>query len=86
MIFVLVYVVISAVFFVWILNGARFKRLHSKTTNRHPEMEEVRRTDPLLVVRFDERPSSDSAERPTDLGFAEFLADHGPYNGDSDDI
>jgi hypothetical protein len=70
----------------WVLNGARFKRLHLKTTNRHPEMAEVRQTDRLLVVRFDERPSGDSPERPTDLGFAEFLADHGPYNRDSDDI
>jgi hypothetical protein len=86
MIFVLFYVVVSAAFFVWVLNGARFKRLHSKTINRHPEMAEVRQTDPLLVVRFDERSSSDSTERPADLGFARFLADNGSYNGDSDDI
>mgnify|MGYP003346768462 CR=1 FL=1 len=85
MIFVLLYVIVSAIFFVWVMSGARFKRLPSKTTNRHPEMKEVRQTDPLLVVRFDERSDSDNAERSADLGFARFLADHDPYNGNSSD-
>ena len=76
MIFVLLYVIVSAIFFVWVLNGARFKRLHSKTTNRHPEMEEVRRTDPLLVVRFDGSPDQNGDGEPGDCGFARFLADH----------
>jgi hypothetical protein len=84
MIFVLLYVVISAMFFVWVLNGARFKRLHSKTTNSHPEMEEVRRTDPLLVVRFDDSSSEVRSRTSGDLGFSEFLADRGTDHGDSD--
>ena len=84
MIFVLLYVVLSAMFFVWVLNGARFKRLHSRTTNNHPEMDEVRRTDPLLVVRFDDPSSEVRSGTSGDLGFSEFLADRGPYNGDSD--
>jgi hypothetical protein len=84
MIFVLFYVVVSAAFFVWVLNGARFKRLHSKTINRHPEMAEVRQTDPLLVVRFDGPPREiDSGKRP-DLGFAEFLSDNGSDRWDRD--
>jgi len=81
-IFVVLYVVISAAFFVWVLSGARFKRLDSKTTARHPEMEEVRRTDPLLVVRFDGSPRETDSGECGDLGFAEFLADHGPDSGD----
>lgn len=84
MIFVILYVVVSAAFFVWVLNGARFKRLHLKTTARHPEMEEVRRTDPLLVVRFDGPPRTRDAEQPADLGFAEFLADNGADLRDRD--
>ena len=84
MIFVLLYVIVSAAFFVWVLNGARFKRLHSKTTNGHPEMAEVRRTDPLLVVRFDDPSGEDDSGELGDSGFARFLADRGPYTGDSD--
>jgi hypothetical protein len=53
MIIVLVYVIFSAYLFVWVLKGARFRRLPTKLVNRHPEMEDVRSGDPLLVVRFD---------------------------------
>ena len=84
MIFVLVYVAISALFFVWVLNGAQFKRLHSKTVNRHPEMEEVRRTDPLLVVRFDDSPREVHSGTLDDAGFAKFLADRGTDLRDRD--
>ena len=52
MIFVLLYVILSAAFFMWVLMGARFKRLPKKVVNSHPEMQDVRQTDPLLVVRF----------------------------------
>lgn len=85
MIFVLVYVIVSAVLFVWVMSGARFKRLHSKTISNHPEMAEVRRTDPLLVVNFDGPPRSRGDEQSGDLGFARFLADHGTSDGDHDD-
>jgi hypothetical protein len=84
MIFVLLYVVLSAMFFVWVLNGARFKRLHSRTINDHPEMREVRRTDPLLVVRFDDSSSEVRSRTSGDLGFAEFLADRSADHGDRD--
>jgi hypothetical protein len=84
MIFVLLYVVVSATFFMWVLNGARFKRLHLKTTARHPEMEEVRQTDPLLVVRFDGPPRETGSGDSGDLGFAQFLTDHGADLRDSD--
>ena len=84
MIFVLLYVIVSAIFFVWVLNGARFKRLHSKTINRHPEMEEVRRTDPLLVVRFDDPSCENGNGESPDCGFARFIADRGPDSGDRD--
>lgn len=63
MIIVLLYVVLSAFLFVWVLKGARFRRLPSKLVNRHPEMEDVRSGDPLLVVRFDVDNTSDSEEK-----------------------
>lgn len=84
MTFVIVYVLISAAFFLWVLNGARFKRLHFKTVNRHPEMEEVRRTDPLLVVRFDGPPREIRPGALDDAGFAKFLADRGTGLRDRD--
>lgn len=52
MIFVVLYVIASAALFLWVLRGARFKRLHKRVVNAHPEMQDVRQTDPLLVVRF----------------------------------
>jgi hypothetical protein len=84
MLFVLLYVIVSAAFFMWVLNGARFKRLHSKVISNHPEMKEVRRTDPLLVVNFDGPLRALGSEQPDDLGFSEFLADSGSDLRDSD--
>ena len=84
MIFVVLYVLASAAFFVWVLNGARFKRLHSKVISSHPEMQEVRRTDPLLVVRFDDPSGSPGNGESSDCGFARFIADRGPDSGDYD--
>jgi len=85
MIFVVLYVLISAFVFVKMLKGASKKYRQTRITNNHPELRGVRPDEPLLVIRFDERPCGDSSERPADLGFARFLADHGPYNGDSAD-
>ena len=86
MIFVLCYVIVSALLFLWVLGGWKNQRLHSKTTNNHPEMLEVRKGDGLLVVHFHDDSSHDTL-RPRqsgDLGFSKFLADHPPSDGDND--
>jgi hypothetical protein len=71
----------------WMLGGWKNQRLHSKTTNNHPEMTEVRKGDGLLVVHFHDNSTNDSlrTQQSGDLGFSRFLADHPPSDGDNDD-
>jgi len=87
MIFVLLYVIVSACFFLWVLGGWKNQRLHSKTTNNHPEMAEVRKGDGLLVIHFHEHTDSSApgTQQSSDLGFSQFLADHPPSDRDSHD-
>ena len=54
MIWAALYVIASAAFFIWVQLSPKFKRLPRKLHCDHPEMKEVRRTEPLLAVHFEE--------------------------------
>ena len=82
MIFAVLYVLISAFVFVKMMQGTSKKYRQMRITNNHPELDGVKPNEPLLVISFDQ-PDSVSSEQSADLGFARFLADHGPYNRDS---
>jgi hypothetical protein len=79
MIFVLVYLTVSIVIYVEMFKFIQRQSLRPKTFDGHPEMQQVKPSESLLVVNFDGPPSTLPSEQHPDLGFAEFLA-----NRDSD--
>lgn len=84
MIFVLVYLIVSIVIYVRLFQFIQRQSNGFKTQHTHPEMREVRSTDPLLVVKFDGPPRSSGSEQSGDLGFNEFLTNRGSSDGNND--
>jgi hypothetical protein len=85
MIFAIVYLVISIVIYVELFKFIQQESKRSKTFGGHPEMQQVKPDDSLLVINFDGSPGTPSAEQHPDLGFAEFLSNRDTDSGNSGD-
>lgn len=54
MVAVVVYVLASFATFIWMLWDMRFRKIPARISNNHPEMQDVKRHEQLLTVRFSE--------------------------------
>jgi hypothetical protein len=85
MIFVFIYLIVSIVIYVKLFQFIQRQSKGFKTQSNHPEMREVRPSDPLLLVKFDGSPRTPGFEQSGDLGFHEFLANRGTGDRNHDD-
>lgn len=84
MLFVLLYVGLSLVFYAKMFQAMKAKHQGFNTRNPHPEAREVKRGESLLVVRFDDSPTTPDNSQSGDLGFSLFLANNPPDDRNND--